>query len=327
MNVLITSASRKVALVDAFRRALAAEGGGQVLAGDTSAFAAALYRADRGILLGRNDEPSFVDDVLGLCVAEDVRLVVPTRDEELPTFARARQRFAAVGVMVLVPTPDVVETCQNKRQFVAFCNAHGFPVPRTYEPHEIDLTLLAPLFVRPSRGKGGRGLHVRSAVDLKYALNELPDPLIQECVEGREYTVDLFADFDRRVISVVPRERIVVFGGESFVSRTVRNTPLMELATSLAGALGLVGHNTIQCFVDSQERIHFIEVNPRYGGAANLSFAAGAPTPLYAVQLALGRHVPSHVGDFEDDRIMLRYTEDLFLSSRTLLCRPEPNPT
>ena len=46
MNVLVTSASRKVGLVRAFKRATAAVGDGRVVAVDISPLAAALYEAD-----------------------------------------------------------------------------------------------------------------------------------------------------------------------------------------------------------------------------------------------------------------------------------------
>jgi carbamoyl-phosphate synthase large subunit len=45
MNVLITSASRKVSLINAFRWALCEEGGGQIIAIDASPKSAAFYFA------------------------------------------------------------------------------------------------------------------------------------------------------------------------------------------------------------------------------------------------------------------------------------------
>ncbi len=103
MNVLITSASRKVGLVRAFQSALARHGGGCVVAVDTSPFAPALYLADRHFLVPPTTDPHFIDQIAELCQRESVGLIVPTRDEELPIFAAARSRLERQGRRVLAP--------------------------------------------------------------------------------------------------------------------------------------------------------------------------------------------------------------------------------
>ncbi len=63
MNVLITSASRKVALVRAFQdavRRILPEG--RVIAVDANACAPALYRADAGYVIPRTDSSHFLSD-------------------------------------------------------------------------------------------------------------------------------------------------------------------------------------------------------------------------------------------------------------------------
>ena len=102
VNVLITSASRKVSLVRAFQSALARHGGGDVIAVDTSPFSPALYVADRHFLVAPSAKPDFLEEFLQLCRRESVGLVVPTRDEELPLFAAMRDRLEIVGPLMVV---------------------------------------------------------------------------------------------------------------------------------------------------------------------------------------------------------------------------------
>jgi carbamoyl-phosphate synthase large subunit len=319
MNILITSASRKVGLVRAFQEASTAEGGGQVIAVDTSPLAAALYLADERYLVPPSTSTSFLDALRTICQRHQVQLLVPTRDEELPLFARHQETFAAFGTRVMVPSLAAIETCQNKRAFVQFCMEHGFAVPRTYPDHAAIPRTSFPLFIKPMIGKGGMGTRrIDSPAALDVALAECPDALVQECIQAPEYTIDLFADFDGQVISIVPRERVRIVGGESFISITARRPMLMEPAEKLARALGLTGHNTIQCFLD-QDGVKFIEVNPRFGGAAHLSFAAGACTPRYLVQLLKGEVLAPRIGSFQDRYVMLRYTQDIYLDADDLL--------
>lgn len=318
MNVLITSASRKVSLVIAFRQALAEVGGGKVIAVDVDPKAAALYFADQRYLVPAVDSPKYLETMLHLCRQLGINLLVPTRDEELPILARHKSLFADIGTTVMVPDPSVVETCQDKKLFLEFCQEKGFGAPKTYWFLNPDHTVEYPLFAKPRYGKGSHeAMQICSPSQLRAVLESGLEMIIQEFVDAPEYTVDLFADFTGRVISVVPRERLRIFGGESFVSKTVNNPQLIGETTRLARELGLVGHNTIQCFVDV-EGVKFIEVNPRFGGAANLGFAAGAPTPLFLLKLLKGEAVEPVIGQFKDNYIMLRYTQDLFIEESQL---------
>ena len=294
MNVLITSASRKVGLVRAFQSALARHGGGSVVAVDTSPFAPALYLADRHFLVPPSTDPHFTDQIVELCQRESAGLIVPTRDEELPIFAAARSRLERQGRRVLAPSAETVRICQDKLAFVEFCRAHQFGIPRTYQPDQCSHAEF-PLFVKPRFGKGTQGARrVDREADLREAASDHEHWLIQEFVDCPEYTVDLLADFEGRVISAVPRLRQLVVAGESYVSRTVNDPVLVtEVTARLATDLCLVGHNTIQCFWDGK-KVKFIEVNPRFGGAAALGIAAGVDTPFVAASPARGRRQSQH---------------------------------
>lgn len=314
MNVLVTSASRKVALVRTFQQALAREGGGQVIAADTSPLSAALYEADAGVLVPRSDAPEFVPALLSLCRERQIGLVVPTRDEELPLLAAHRPAFAAAGVTVMVASPETIALCQDKARFLEFCLRNGFAVPPLLDRAGAAAAL--PVFARPRVGKSSVGAR---RIDTMAELDVLPaDTVLQALVTAPEFTIDLFADFAGTVISVVPRERVRVVSGESFVSRTARIPVVIDAAVALAARLRLVGHNTLQCFFDGTSP-QIIEINPRYGGAAQLGFAAGAVTPWFLVRLALGRPVAPCVGDFIDGLTMLRYTDDVILRPEQLL--------
>ena len=317
MNVLITSASRKVSLVRAFQSALARHGGGDVIAVDTSPFSPALYVADRHFLVAPSAKPDFLEEFLQLCRRESVGLVVPTRDEELPLFAAMRDRLEQSGIRVMVPALETVQLCQDKLVFIAFCQAHQFGTPRTYQANEWRRAEF-PLFVKPRFGKGAKGARiVRNEAELHPATGERDEWVIQEYIDAPEYTVDLLADFNGRVLSVVPRLRQSVVAGESYVSRTIKEPHLVDESARLATELRLTGHNTIQCFWDGKQ-VKFVEVNPRFGGGAALGIAAGVDTPAILIRLLRGEVLRERLEEFESDLVMLRFTQDLFLNARAL---------
>jgi carbamoyl-phosphate synthase large subunit len=255
--------------------------------------------------------------LLRLCEEDGIGLVVPTRDEELPILARERERFAQAGTVVLVSSPDAVDACRDKARFVAVVAEAGLDTPAVYPDAA---ATRYPAFVKPRWGKGGRGARkVSDATELARALDLLGDEgLIQAFVDAPEYTIDVFIDFDGRPISCVPRERIAVVDGESIIGRTVRDPELATAAVRLCTAIGLVGHLTVQAF-RTATGVAFIEINPRYGGAANLGFEAGAPTPEYAIRASRGERLAPRLDAYEVGLTMFRHAADLFVRDADLI--------
>lgn len=315
MNVLITSASRDVMLVREFQRALALEGGGSVFTSDLSPYAPTLYVADGGFLTPAGETGDYLDFLIDKCRQLQVRLLITARDEEVLFFAEHDDRFRAAGVTVMTSPAATVGLCLDKRRFIRFCRDQSVDIPRTYDRNELihceDVAF--PLFAKPCYGKASKGtMKIESRADLTTALAVKDDMIIQEYVDAPEFTMDVFSDFDGVVLSVVPRERLRVFGGESFVGRTCKDPLLIEAGCRLATLLGLVGHTTLQCFKHAG-RVKFTEVNPRFGGGAALGFAAGVSTPHMLVQLMRGKRLKPCLGEFRDGLVMLRYTQDVYL--------------
>lgn len=309
MNVLITSAARKVWLVRAFQRAMSGEG--SVIAADLTWHAPSLHIADRGVLLPRSDSSTFVDRLRELCSRQQVDLVVPTRDGELELYAELAPSFADDGVRVVVSPPGAVAKCLDKATFNRHCSEHGFAVPETVtEPREQDL----PVFARPRRGQASAGASIiRTAEELA----ECRDHVFSRVIEAPEFTVDVFLRRDGSAVSAVPRERVVVVNGESQETRTVEDHELVERAAALCESIGLVGPATVQAF-RTDAGVRFIEVNPRFGGAAALSFRAGADGPRWLLDEATGVTLEHRLGDYERGLTMLRYGADVFLDDAAL---------
>lgn len=313
MNVLILSAAAKVPLVRAFAGAAHARGG-RVLAADLGPDNAALFEADEAVILPRSDAPGFPDALAEACAAHAVRLIVPTRDAELPVLAEAKARLAGQGVTVLVAEGEGVALCQDKRRFSAFCAAQGMATPRTYAPDERPDRF--PVFVRPVTGAGGQGARrIDRAEDLPHG-EEL---LVQALETDPEYTVDVLLDLAGRPLQAVARRRLQVRAGEAVKSRVEDAPDLEEQALALCAALGLVGHNVVQAFHAAGRPPRFIEVNPRFGGASNLSIRAGLASPERILQMVEGRAAEAAAPrPIAYGLTMLRYAEDRFVTEAEL---------
>ncbi|MCZ6918301.1 MAG: hypothetical protein O7I93_16120, partial [Gemmatimonadetes bacterium] len=93
-NILISSAGRRVALLRAFKEALAHLGvSGNVLAADMSRLSSAFHIADDAFVVPRCTSTEFIPTLLRACRERTIRLVIPTIDTELPVLAAHRDEF------------------------------------------------------------------------------------------------------------------------------------------------------------------------------------------------------------------------------------------
>ncbi len=208
-------------------------------------------------------------------------------------------------------------TCQHLR-------TRGVRAAETYLPNDLPARRAFPLFIKPRFGRGGVGAHaIHSAKDLAFFVEYVENPVVQEYLDGPEFTIDVLCDFRHRPISIVPRERVVVRAGVIDRGRTVHDRTLIELAKSVTQALPFSGAINIQCRVVDGEPVVF-EINPRFSGGIPLTIAAGADFPRYLVDLALGRPVPARIGRFRDQLWMTSYEASIFVDAEELATGRKP---
>lgn len=139
-------------------------------------------------------------------------------------------------------------------------------------------------------------------------------------MQGEEYTLDILVDFDGNARCIVPRLRIETRAGEVSKGITVKHPGIIaagrKVAEALPGALGCI---TVQCFLTRSGDIVFIEINPRFGGGYPLSFAAGADFPKWIIQMVLGEVPDIKLDGWQDDLVMLRYDEGIFVDKKNII--------
>src|SRR5690606_5360898 len=91
-----------------------------------------------------------------------------------------------------------------------------------------------------------------------------------------------------RPVQAVARERVLVVGGESKVTRIVDAPDALALAMRLGAALGLVGHNLMRAFLHPEQGPLLFDIDLRFGGASALSIAAGLDSPRRILQMLAG---------------------------------------
>jgi carbamoyl-phosphate synthase large subunit len=311
-NVLITAASRRVPLIEAFRKALADTGGGRVLVTDVNTMSPAVHVADGAFQVPLSTDPGYIDALGTICREHHVALLVPTIDDELEVIGEARQRFEARGVRVAVSPTTTAAICNDKLRTAQVLRRQGIPAAESWLPTQVPSTISFPLFVKPRNGRGGIGaFSARTQRELDFFTEYVERPVVQEYLEGPEFTIDMLCN-NGRPLAVVPRERVVIRAGVMDRGRTVRDRRLIDLGLACAAALEFHGPINIQCRTLRGVPTVF-EINPRFSGGIPLTSAAGADFARMLVDLAQGRTVAPRIGHFRDGLWMTSYEAGIFL--------------
>jgi carbamoyl-phosphate synthase large subunit len=315
-RVLVTGAGGPAGV--AVIRSLLKRADVEVYAADMDGWASGLYLVppERRRIVPRGADPEFVSTVAALCAADSLTVLFSTVDVELPPLAARRDELdgavlAAASLATLEVSLDKFALSERVAPFARV------PTTRLVGPTSRAEQWTFPIIVKPRRGAGSRGVRLvqdRAGLD---ALGDDDTLIAQELLPGDEFSVDVFADAEGRVIASVPRTRTRVDSGVSIAGRTLRDAELESTAADVARAIGLTGVANVQLRYDVDGVAALLEVNPRFPGALPLTIAAGVDMPSLALDLALGRELPSHV-EFRE-LANVRYLEDIFVDPSEIL--------
>jgi carbamoyl-phosphate synthase large subunit len=287
-----------------------------LLAGDIDPYAAGLYLvgAKQRMILPRGDDERFAAMLLDLCEREGVEVLVPTVDSELIPLACQRDQFEAAGVRLVLAPLGTLEVCLDKWALHGRC--HGSV--RTPDTVLLDAafdpaSLALPVIVKPRTGSGSRGIRRVESVAELGPLERDGSLLAQELLPGAEYSLDVLARSDGRVIAVVPRERLKIDSGIAVTARTHHDEALERIGREVAELIGLTGVANVQVKGDLLGEPALLEVNPRFPGTMALTVASGPDIPWLCVADALGEQMPNDHLPFVDIA-MVRFFEERFLS-------------
>lgn len=323
INILILSAGRRVELTNCFINARDRLGiSGKVIACDCSDLAPALFFADEACIVPRISRGmEYIDAIVEICREHQISLVVPTIDTELRLLSENREYIEErTNARVLVSSQEVIDICRNKVNTQHFFEENGFLVPHLYTEKELDEGAYSlPMFIKPLDGSSSiNAFKVESEKELKTYLGIIDKPMVQDYMDGEEYTVDCFLDFEGKIISIVPRIRMATRSGEIAKGKIVRDKAIAEDVRRLLTVLAPIGHITVQCR-KTQRGIEYIEINPRFGGGAPMSIAAGADSCSWLYRLLNGESL-EYFDDYRDNVTFLRFDSSIMLDENGKRC-------
>lgn len=319
LNILLTSVGRRVSLVKFFKEAIGNRG--KIYAADCVNTAPALYVADKAFIVPRVNDRDYIPLLLDKCKKENIKLIVPLIDPELPVLSKERGLFLREGIIPLISEYDVVMIGYDKLLTAKFFYDINIPTPETFVyTEDLDFKdVKFPIIIKPRFGSASIGVQkCESMQDLMFYSSKISEPIIQEFLEGEEITIDILCDFEGKLISMVQRKRLKIRAGEVERGITIKNEELFNLVKKIVDMLKPFGVINIQCFW-TKNGFLFTEINPRFGGGYPLSYYAGVNFPKIIIDILEGKKVKDTVFDYKEGLLMLRYDEAIYIDEKSLL--------
>ena len=315
INVLLLSVGRRVELIQCFKRASKKLNiTSRIVAGDCSNTAPALYFADSHYLLPRINDQNYIESIINICNRENISLIVPTIDTELLLLAENKNIIEKnTGAKVLISDLHVIEICRDKLKTQQFLEENNFNVPKMYTEDDLDNDNNEyPLFIKPRSGSSSiNAFKVNNKDEFNLYKQIIDKPMVQEFMEGKEYTVDIFLDFYSNIITIVPRLRISTRSGEISKGKIIKDRDIIDDVTRLMKILKPIGHITVQ-LMKTDNGIKYIEINPRFGGGAPMSIRTGADSCENLFRLLIGQKL-EYNENYRDNLLFLRFDNSICL--------------
>jgi carbamoyl-phosphate synthase large subunit len=316
MNILITSAGRRVSLVRAFKNELVKLfPRGKVFTADMKAeLSSACRKSDGYFSVVRVTDTAYSEDLIEICKNNNIKLVIPTLDTELISLAENINLFIDNGIQVVISSLEMVKICRNKKKLFQYFDSIGFPRTKEIDSENPEF----PIFVKPIDGSSSIGTMVIKEKS-QYSKVLLEDTNLVflhylSPLDYTEFTIDLYYNRQNKLICAVPRERIEVRSGEVSKSVTRKDNLYTAILEVFSKCKGFTGCITLQVFRrKNTDEITGIEINPRFGGGYPLSYLAGANYPEYLIREYLLNEKIEFFEDWICNMLMLRYDDEIIV--------------
>lgn len=297
MKILFTSVGRRVELIQAFRAAaddLQVEL--EIIGADIAKDAPALCFCDETRIVCRIKDANYIPQLLAICESEKVDCLIPTIDTDLLLLAENKHRFEAIGTKVLVSDVEKVKLCRNKNLTADYFVSMGLKSP--FSVNSVEKYLQAwregivsfPAFIKPKDGSSSVNAYkADNADELEFYAKKIGDYVIQSFVDGTEFTIDIFCDYEGAPVYITPRERLSVRSGEVLKTRITQDESMVAEMSKLIADYKPCGQITVQLIRENRTGDnYYIEINPRFGGGAPLSIKAGADSAKAVLKMLSG---------------------------------------
>lgn len=290
-----------------------------LIALDGELLGAGLYSTETAYLIPYAKDSNYINKLLDICKNEKIALLFPGLDAELMPLSLNVDAFEAIGTIVVVSRPEVVEISDNKQKTFDELIKAGVNVPFTasaigFNPSENNFPLILKQKVGGARSKN---VYVIKNVSEWNATVEkigdyLSDFIVMEYIEGDEYTCGTI-NLDDSCKGVIIMRRILR-DGDTHKCFTEKNEVIEKEVRLVVETIKPFGACNIQLRMKNGKPYVF-EINARCSGTTAARTLSGFNEPKMIADYLLKKIEPS----FEiKEHTILRYWKELVVENENV---------
>ena len=240
-------------------------------------------------------ESNFIPDLIKLCKKLKIDILIPGVDEELIKIAKARQKFEPTKV--LLPDLEFIKKMGDKFSMVKNFERSNLPFPKTIKLDDNLNKINFPCILKPTNGRGSKDVKLLNLPEEAKIIRldntlKREEIILQEKVEGIEYTVQMIANEVNQLQAVVP-VRIEIKKGITIRAYTENNEIVSKACVEIHNKFPTFGCYNIQLILDNKNNVLPFEINPRISTTICLVLASGVdPINLF---LAEPKEISHHI--------------------------------
>ncbi len=220
------------------------------------------------------------EEVLNKIVKENnIDVIFPANSVVIDALSRSRDKICCD---ILLPDAQVIKITRSKKLTIKKLK-DIIPTPVVYDNLE-SITKL-PVFIKPDNGYGSVGAKVVNTIE-ELSAADFENNIVEECLPGKEYTVDCFSDKDGRLLFSAGRERERIRMGTSMHAEDVPEKLAVffeECARRILSVIKISGAWFFQMKEDENKDLKLLEIDVRIAGTMCYNRCKGVNFPLLSL--------------------------------------------
>jgi carbamoyl-phosphate synthase large subunit len=212
-------------------------------------------------------------------VYNDIDLLIPGSDHDLLPLARLAEAWQGRQLpRIAVSSVQMVTIANDKWVTHQAFQAAGIPVPVSCASDEFTFAAawaasLYPVIIKPRADAASRGLHlVHNADELLFYWKRTAHPIVQEYLDGDEYTCALYFDYQHQHRAEFAMRRWL-YAGNTYRAEVVKDAILMPWLHDIGPKLSVfkpVGPINLQLRIVPGRGPVIFEINARASGSTGI---------------------------------------------------------
>ena len=244
---------------------------------DANCMEAGMHLCKQVFKIPKGSDPNYADELLKVCIRENIDLVLPTHDTEV--FAISRNMGMFENIEIFISPVETIEICFDKYLTFEFCLKHDIPFAEAYLPSQYNGEF-DDVIVKLRRGFAWQGIE-RNPTNIKSFSDEY---IVQRFYKGMEVSCPFYVDKYGVVIDFITIiEKYDANNRVCIVTHEFREV-LKPIVERLAKYLKIKGVLEIECIIDSEGKPHLIELNARFSNTTGVRSAFGFKDITWAIE-------------------------------------------